>query len=113
MLAGPAAPVPPAPPASTRTLVLQGTAPKGATTQILATPPATVSGLPTGAEEATKEAEGMAEAAAMAESVAAATSWEVCPAEGGGGPGTAGKADPGGPRVSVQDESPDSASSKL
>jgi hypothetical protein len=55
----------------------------------------------------------MAEAAAMAESVAAATSWEVCPAEGGGGPGTAGKADPGGPRVSVQDESPDSASSKL
>jgi hypothetical protein len=97
MLAAPAAPVPPAPPASTHTLVLPGTAPKGATTQTLATPPATARGLPIGAE-ATKEAEGMAEAEAMAESVAAATSWEDSPAEGGGGPGTAGKAGPDCPR---------------
>ncbi len=59
-----AAPVPPAPRASTRTMVLPGTAPKGATTQTLATPLATARGLPIGAE-ATKEAEGMSEAEAI------------------------------------------------
>ncbi len=78
MLAAPAAPVPLAPPASTRTLVLPGTAPKGATTQTLVTPPATARGLPTEAE-ATTEAEGMPEAEATAESVAAATHGRSAP----------------------------------
>ena len=85
-----AAPAPPAPPVSTRTLVTPGTALKGATTQTLATPAATARGLPTEAEVNT-EAEGMPEAEATAANVAAAISREV---EGGGDPGTAGKADP-------------------
>ncbi len=88
------APVPPVLPVSTRTTVQPGTDHKGATTPTPATPTATIRGLLTGAEEATKEEEGMAEAVAIAESAAAATSWEGSPAEGGDGPGTAGKAVP-------------------
>ena len=91
----------PAPPVSTHTLVTPGTAPRGATTQTLATPTATARGLPTGAE-ATMEAEGMPEAEATAESEAAATTREVSPAEGEGGPGTAGKA----ASLKVLDENP-------
>jgi hypothetical protein len=89
-----AAPVPPALPVSTCTTVQPGTDHKGATTPTPATPTVTIRGLLTGAEEATKEEEGMAEAAAIAESAAAAISWEGSPAEVGVGPGTAGKAVP-------------------
>jgi len=84
-----------------RTLVTLGTAPKGATIQTEATPRTTTRGPPTWVE-APIEAEGMPEAEATAESEAAATTREVSPAEGGGGPGTAGKA----ASLKVLDENP-------
>ncbi len=79
---------------STRTLVLPGTAPKGA---IAPTPdilPAIIPGRLTAAEEDTQEAVVMAEAEATAENAAAATSWEGSPAEVGDCLGTAGRAVP-------------------
>ena len=93
-MADPAAPVLPAPSTSTRTTVQPGTAPKGAIAPTPAIPPATIRGRLTVAEEATKEGVGMAEAVATAENAAAAISWDGSPAEGGVGPGTAGRAVP-------------------
>ena len=94
MTADPTAPVRPALVTSTRTLAVPVTAPKGATAPIPDTLPATTRGRPTAAGVVTKEAAATAEAEATAVNAAAATSWEGSPAEGGDGPGTAGRAVP-------------------
>ncbi len=93
-MADPAAPVLPAHSPSTRIPVQPGIVLKGAIAPTPDIPPATIRGRLTVAEEATKEGVGMAEAVATAENAAAAISWDGSPAEGGVGPGTAGRAVP-------------------